>query len=233
MITEPTAPDALLALRVWLPDRPGALGAVASRIGAVGGDLVGIEIVDRGAGRVVDELSVVLSDPGLLDLLVDEIHAVEGTDVEDARWVGDQGRDPLISALRIATRFARAGDGAELTSELLEGALTLLRGDWVMLVDTATDEVLGACASAGSDVPTGSWAFSFLRGMAHSGAVPDAPESPDDMAFSPLGSSPLVLLLSRQRVPLRSRERSVLHELCSLAALQGNPPAPCSGSHPG
>src|SRR5437667_360495 len=30
-------------VRVWVPDRPGALGAVASRIGAVRGDLVGLE----------------------------------------------------------------------------------------------------------------------------------------------------------------------------------------------
>lgn len=28
-------------VRVWMPDRPGALGQVASRIGAVGGDVVG------------------------------------------------------------------------------------------------------------------------------------------------------------------------------------------------
>ena len=41
------------AVRVWLPDRPGALGQVASRIGAVRGDVVGIEILQRGAGRAI------------------------------------------------------------------------------------------------------------------------------------------------------------------------------------
>ena len=41
----------LIRLRVWLPDRPGALGAVASRIGGVKGDVVGIEILEQGAGR--------------------------------------------------------------------------------------------------------------------------------------------------------------------------------------
>ena len=34
-------------VRIWLPDRPGALGQVASRIGAVRGDVVGIEILER------------------------------------------------------------------------------------------------------------------------------------------------------------------------------------------
>src|SRR6478672_7764897 len=33
-------------LRVWLPDRPGALGAVATRIGAVRGDVIGIDIIE-------------------------------------------------------------------------------------------------------------------------------------------------------------------------------------------
>ena len=47
-------------LRVWLPDRPGALGAVASRIGAVKGDVVGIEIFETGAGQAVDVLVVQL-----------------------------------------------------------------------------------------------------------------------------------------------------------------------------
>ena len=30
-------------VRMWLPDRPGALGQVASRIGAVRGEIVGID----------------------------------------------------------------------------------------------------------------------------------------------------------------------------------------------
>ena len=34
-------------VRVWLPDRPGALGLVASRIGAIGGDIVGVDVLER------------------------------------------------------------------------------------------------------------------------------------------------------------------------------------------
>ena len=51
-------------MRVWMPDRPGARGAVASRIGAAGGDVVGIEIIEQGAGRAIDELVVHLPDAG-------------------------------------------------------------------------------------------------------------------------------------------------------------------------
>ena len=38
-----------VVIRVWMPDRPGALGQVASRIGAVRGDVLGIEILEQGA----------------------------------------------------------------------------------------------------------------------------------------------------------------------------------------
>ena len=37
-------------VRIALPDRPGALGLVASRIGAVGGDIVAIHILEREEG---------------------------------------------------------------------------------------------------------------------------------------------------------------------------------------
>ena len=59
-----------LVVRVWLPDRPGALGAVASRIGGVGGDVHEIEVVDHGAGRAVvtpaDLITGIITDKGLL-----------------------------------------------------------------------------------------------------------------------------------------------------------------------
>src|SRR6476661_7170206 len=64
-------------VRVWVPDRPGALGQVASRIGAVRGDVVGIDILERGAGRAIDELVVELPDADLVPLLVAEVGEVD------------------------------------------------------------------------------------------------------------------------------------------------------------
>ncbi len=48
------SPTVNVLIRVWLPDRPGALGLVASRIGAVDGDIVGIDVLERGDGVAVD-----------------------------------------------------------------------------------------------------------------------------------------------------------------------------------
>jgi ACT domain-containing protein len=72
-------------VRIRLPDRPGALGQVASRIGAVGGDIVAIDILDRTGGRAVDEFVIELAGPHLVDLLNSEIHEVDGAQVEDVR----------------------------------------------------------------------------------------------------------------------------------------------------
>ncbi|HZA74624.1 MAG TPA: amino acid-binding protein, partial [Propionibacteriaceae bacterium] len=42
-------------MRVTLPDRPGSLGAVATAMGGVGADINAVEIVEKGAGIVVDD----------------------------------------------------------------------------------------------------------------------------------------------------------------------------------
>ena len=69
-------------IRVVLPDRPGALGLVASRIGAVGGDIIAVDILGRSEGRAVDEFVVELAAPEVVDLLRSEIHEVDGVLVE-------------------------------------------------------------------------------------------------------------------------------------------------------
>jgi ACT domain-containing protein len=74
-------------VRISLLDRPGALGQVASRIGAVGGDIVAIDILQRTDGDVVDEFVIELAGDHLVDLLRSEIHEVDGVRVEDVRRV--------------------------------------------------------------------------------------------------------------------------------------------------
>lgn len=74
-------------LRIRLPDRPGALGLVASRIGAVGVDIVAIDILQRAEGSAVDEFVVELAAHDLVDLLQNEIHEVDGVRVEEVRRI--------------------------------------------------------------------------------------------------------------------------------------------------
>ena len=71
-------------VRIALPDRPGALGLVASRIGAVGGDIVAINILEREDGRAVDEFVVEIGQD-LIELLQNEIYEVDGVSVLEIR----------------------------------------------------------------------------------------------------------------------------------------------------
>jgi ACT domain-containing protein len=72
-------------VRIALPDRPGALGLVASRIGAVGGDIVAINILERDAGNAVDEFVIEIGGHHLIELLQSEIHEVDGVTVLEIR----------------------------------------------------------------------------------------------------------------------------------------------------
>ena len=100
--------NTVVVVRVWMPDRPGALGQVASRIGAVRGDVLAIEILEQGAGRVIDELTVALPDEGLASLLTAEIDAVDGVSVENIRPVDIDRVDPNLAALAVGAALAVA-----------------------------------------------------------------------------------------------------------------------------
>jgi hypothetical protein len=196
-------------LRVWLPDRPGALGAVASRVGAVRGDVVGIEIIDRGAGRAVDELTVDLPDADLIDLLVNEIHNVDGVDVEDVRALGGPQEDLAVLALGVAADVAIADPGAARAKAMVDAALRLLHADWAALADLANDEMV---AGAGDDVPNGAWLCAFVRGASAEGA----PRDLDHIAMSAVPGAGWTLVVSRDHLPLRGRERALLEGLANI-----------------
>lgn len=64
-----------------LPDRPGALGAVASRIGAVSADITDVRVASRQDGIAEDVFHLDLPDAADVDvvgLLLEEISQVDG-----------------------------------------------------------------------------------------------------------------------------------------------------------
>jgi hypothetical protein len=147
-------------VRVWLPDRPGALGQVASRIGAVRGDVVGIEILERGAGRAIDELVVALPERELVDLLVAEISQVDGVDVEDVRELAADRHDAGLAALATAVRLVEATDPGAVLRTLCEETLADFEGDWAMALRLDPEE---AVVEVGA-TPTAAWAAAFVLG---------------------------------------------------------------------
>jgi hypothetical protein len=200
---------ATLVLRVWLPDRPGALGAVASRIGAVHGDVIGIDIIERGAGRAVDELVVDLPEEGLVDLLLAEVGHVEGVDVEDVRLLDGPPDDPTVVALQLAAALRSHGPEERLPM-LVAGARQILHADWAAVVDLAGGGVL---VSEGDRTPGDGWLTAFVQGALTDGGPADLHE----LAVARLGESGPALVVGRDSVPLRASEREVLVLIAHLA----------------
>lgn len=202
---------ATFLLRVWVPDRPGALGAVASRIGAVRGDLIGIDILERGAGRAIDELVVDLPDAALVPLLVSEVSEVDGVDVEDVRPATSSVVDPRLDALETAAFLVDQLSVPELLEALATRSVRDFQADWGVMLDT---DAPGPVVEVGA-APPPQWLRAFVAG---SRASVEASEvgGPDDMAWAELGAADLVILLGRRGRPFRARERRQLAALARI-----------------
>lgn len=133
---EPPARDIGLPcfrILVRVPDRPGALGSVASRIGALRGDVIGFEIMQRGLEWAIDEFVVVLPPDVPLDLLSREL-TDDGATILGVTPVHDAAIDPVISGLSAATELLSSGDQTSVLAALSNEAVRLLRADWVVLL---------------------------------------------------------------------------------------------------
>lgn len=202
-------------MRVWLPDRPGALGLVASRIGSVRAAIVGIEILEHGGGRAIDELVVELPDPALLPLLIDEVNIVDDVDVEDVRPAPPTLRDPRVDALETVATLVELSSRDAVLDALLEHVRIDFEGDWAVVVETGPPVVTRALGPA----PSAGWLRAFLDGTRSSATSTDGVVSgPDDVAWAPLAGAGLDLVLGRRGRPLRARER---RQLCALARIVG------------
>jgi hypothetical protein len=199
-------------VRVWVPDRPGALGAVASRIGAVRGDLVGIDILERGAGRAIDELVVELPHADLVPLLITEVGQVDGVDVEDIRPAPEAVADPRLDALESAALLVEQATVASLLDALATRASRDFSADWAAVVDLEAPEPL---VTEGSPPPL-SWLGAFIAGSRASVTTSAGDTGPDDVAWAELEAASLVVVLGRRGVPLRARERQQLSALARI-----------------
>lgn len=203
-------------LRVWLPDRPGALGAVASRIGAVRGDVVGIDILEVGDGQAVDELVVQLPDATLVDLLVAEVRQVDGVTVEEVRPIGPDGHDPRRATLEVAAALVAAKDRHELLTVARDRAPRSLQASWVAVTDVAG----GTMLVAGDRAPAAGWLAAFAHGAASATSLGGAEGEVNDVICTTLDDVGLVVVAGRDRIAWRERERRQLDALAEIVGLR-------------
>jgi hypothetical protein len=198
----PPPPDDVrrLVVRLWLPDRPGALGQVASRIGAVHGDVTAIDILERGGGRVVDELVVALPSSVSIELLAKEIAAVDGVAVEHVRAVGADRPDSATAVLQLAAELAETPRDGRLGA-LVDGLLRAADADWAVAV--GGDEIV---AQRGTPPDLG-WLLAFLHGSGHLDPADPSPNVPGDVVWARLPASGLVVATGRAARAVHERER--------------------------
>lgn len=198
-------------VRVWLPDRPGALGLVASRIGAVRGDIVGVDVLERGTDVAVDEFAVNLPDADLVSTLVREIEEVDGVSVEQVRGVG-HFPDARLDALESAAALCETATVDELHATLVAQTKREFLADWTALVNRGR-----LLAHAGDETPSPDVLDALVSGTSASALVSGGVTGPDDLAVAGFAEHDAALLLGRAGHPLRRRERGQLLALVRIA----------------
>ena len=196
-------------VRVWMDDRPGALGALAARIGAVGGNLVGIEILERGAGRVIDEVVVALEDAERLDLLVKEMQQVDGVDVESIRPVEGVVHDRHADLLDLAADLVACPTPSAVLRSLCDGLAEAFSTAWIAVVDPVSGVVGGA-----GERPADGWVTAFLAGSRH---APEVATIEGELLVVPLAPTAMMLVLDRSGEPFRDRERRWIDSTARVA----------------
>lgn len=197
-----------IVVRVWMPDRPGALGQVASRIGAVRGDVLSIEILEQGGGRAIDELTVALPDDDLMPLLTAEIDAVDGVSVESIRVVDPDRTDASLSALALGAAIAES-QPAERLEVMVGGIQRFAETDWVIVLEN------GAPITQLGVPPEIGWLTAFLAGSEHLDGLDDS--SPSDLLWGHMITSALTVAAGRTGNPIHERERVRFSLLLRLA----------------
>ncbi len=209
-------------VRVWLPDRPGALGQVASRIGDAGGDVVGIEILERGGGSAIDELVVSLPDTVTLSTLIAEIGRVDGVAVEDVRPIDADRPDASIAALQISVALVETSSSSRL-EKFCDELLHLVDGAWVVAMRIDVDGGDGELADLGGLVERGTppdraWLGAFLVGSRHLGADVQGESTPSDVVWVHLEPLGIAVASGRTGRPFHARERQQIGLLGRVAA---------------
>jgi hypothetical protein len=132
-------------LRLVVPDKPGSLGAVATALGEAGGDIVSLDVLERGQGVAVDDVVVDLPRDRLPDSLITAAQSVEGVTVESIRPFA--GPLDTHRELELLDALARSGGGA--SAKLLAADLPrVFHSGWAVVLEAADPWVVAAASDA-------------------------------------------------------------------------------------
>jgi hypothetical protein len=137
----------MLLLRVELPNVPGSLGRLATAIGAAGGDIEAIEIVEKGLdGTDVDDVLLDMVDGGMPDSVVSACNAVDGVRVLwISRYLAGGGLFPDLEVVESLTQ-----DPETALDRLVEVLPVAFRCEWAARVLRGPDGLVVEHASDGA-----------------------------------------------------------------------------------
>lgn len=198
-------------VRVWLPDRPGVLSQVTGRIGDARGDVVGIEILERGGGMAIDELTVALPDPSFLDPLVAGLLRVDGVAVEDVRRVPEGRPDGALAVLSTAAEIVAADEDDRLRVACAS-LRRLLDADWAVALLLDGGQQLAADGVA----PDSEWLAAFLSGSDHLPSDHVTEHTPGDMVWARVATHGVGVVCGREGRVFHARERDEFRVLGTI-----------------
>lgn len=126
----------LLRVRVTLPDRPGSLGQVARTLGVCGADIVQVVVLERMAGRAIDDFTVVWPGASRVERLLEGLAAVPGVRVDGLWSVPGAPVAGSLDAQLLAQVASNPSDGL---ATLVDAVPVLLAADWAVALAVPPD----------------------------------------------------------------------------------------------
>jgi hypothetical protein len=117
-------------LRVSLADRPGALAALTRGLAAAGANVLAVTVVQREAGRAVDDLLLDWPFARPWDAVVRAVEGCSGARVQGLRHIASAQMTPDADV--VATTLRQPHRAVEALVDLLPGALL---ADWAAVAD--------------------------------------------------------------------------------------------------
>ncbi len=207
-------------LRVSLLDRPGSLGALAVALGAVGADILSLDVVERSAGHAIDDLVVDLPAGAMPDRLITAAEALPGVRVDSVR--PHTGLLEAHRELELLDRVAAATDNSSRLQVLVAESPRVLRVSWCTVLRSSDGHLARLAASPGAPETTAASApwLPLDRAVTLDNAgdwVPQAWRDMDTtMAAAPLGDPHTAVVLGRSGPEFRPSEVARLGYLAGI-----------------
>ncbi|MDQ2586171.1 amino acid-binding protein [Saccharothrix yanglingensis] len=209
-------------IRVQLPDRPGALGAVATALGHIGADILSVDVVERGAGLAIDDLVVELPSGRLPDVLITAAESIDGVEVDAVR--------PYAGVLDTHRELELVEEVAEDPKHGLEvfteGVPKIIRAGWAVVVSwdgAKVHRLTSSSAAPETRLEAQPW-MPLARATVLDGDDDWVPETwrelGTELAATPLGKPDRVLLVGRPGGPMfRAAEVARLAHLAGIVSV--------------